>query len=342
VSRELTDIAQAHSSLPRANLKKQLIQLRVNGRDHEIAVEPNALLLDVLRQQLQLTGSKRACDDSSCGACTVLVEGVAMTACTLLAVSCEAQQITTIEGVTEHGSLAAIQKAYGDWGGAQCGYCTPGFIMTVKSLLAENPDPSPDDIRAALSSNLCRCTGYTQMYEAIRSAIAAEKVGEVLSDWQRIFKPDGGVLLDVWVLNGNPADWQALLDWAWQKYPTTYLEDGSETTLPSFAMILERLKTVTPLLRIDLGGFTANAHFLSSDEIALEVLPENVDSEAKATVVFELLTGIARLLRKEVILAAEHVGLDAGQLQGRALCVADCNGNLSRGDVKPARVRCGL
>jgi len=164
----------AHSSFLIA-MKKELIQLRVNGRDHEIAIEPNALLLDVVRQQLQLTGSKRACDDSSCGACTVLVDGVAMTSCTLLAASCEGQEITTIEGVAEHGSLTAIQKAYGDWGGAQCGYCTPGFIMTVKSLLAENPDPSEGDLRAALSSNLCRCTGYSQMYEAIRSAIAAEK-----------------------------------------------------------------------------------------------------------------------------------------------------------------------
>jgi aerobic carbon-monoxide dehydrogenase small subunit len=158
-------------------MKKELISLRVNGRTHEIAMQPNALLLEVLRQDLQLTGSKRACDDSSCGACTVLIDGVAMMSCTLLAASCEGQEITTIEGVSEHGSLTAIQKAYGDWGGAQCGYCTPGFVMTVKSLLAENPDPSEDDIRAALSSNLCRCTGYNQMYEAIRAAIAAEREG---------------------------------------------------------------------------------------------------------------------------------------------------------------------
>ena len=158
-------------------MKKELIELRINGRNHEIAVEPNALLLDVLRQQLQLTGSKRACDDSSCGACTVLVDGMAMMSCTLLAASCPGQPITTIEGVSEHGCLAAIQKAYGDWGGAQCGYCTPGFIMTAKSLLAENPNPSEADIRAALSSNLCRCTGYSQMYEAIRSAIRAEQEG---------------------------------------------------------------------------------------------------------------------------------------------------------------------
>jgi len=156
-------------------MKKELIQLRVNGRDQEIAIESNALLLDVLRQQFDLTGSKRGCDDSSCGACTVLVDGMAMMSCTLLAASCEGQEITTIEGVSEHGSLAAIQKAYGDWGGAQCGYCTPGFIMTVKSLLAENPNPSEGEVRAALSSNLCRCTGYNQMYEAIRSAIKAER-----------------------------------------------------------------------------------------------------------------------------------------------------------------------
>src|SRR5260370_13495598 len=122
-------------------MKKELIELRVNGRPHELAVEPSALLLDVLRQNMGLTGSKRGCDDSSCGACTVLVDGVAMMSCTLLAASCEGQEITTIEGVSEHGSLAAIQKAYGDWGGAQCGFCTPGFMMTVTSLLPENPDP---------------------------------------------------------------------------------------------------------------------------------------------------------------------------------------------------------
>ena len=158
-------------------MKKELVELRINGRPHELAIESSALLLDVLRQNMGLTGSKRACDDSSCGACTVLVDGTAMMSCTMLAASCEGQEITTIEGVSEHGSLAAIQKAYGDWGGAQCGYCTPGFVMTVKSLLAENPDPTEAEVRDALSSNLCRCTGYNQMYEAIRSAIAAEREG---------------------------------------------------------------------------------------------------------------------------------------------------------------------
>jgi aerobic carbon-monoxide dehydrogenase small subunit len=158
-------------------MTKELVELKVNRRTHELAIEPSALLLDVLRRDLGLTGSKRACDDSSCGACTVLVDGVAMLSCTLLGASCQGSDITTIEGVSEHGSLAAIQKAYGDWGGAQCGYCTPGFVMTVKSLLAENPDPTEEDVRRALSSNLCRCTGYSQMYEAIRAAVAAEKEG---------------------------------------------------------------------------------------------------------------------------------------------------------------------
>ena len=158
-------------------MRKQLITLRVNGRAHELAVEPSRLLLDVLREDLRLTGSKRGCDDSSCGACTVQVDGLPMLACTLLAASCEDQEITTVEGVSEHGSLAAIQKAYGDWGGAQCGYCTPGFIMTVKHLLANNPQPTEAEIRDALGGNLCRCTGYNQMYEAIKSAIEAEQKG---------------------------------------------------------------------------------------------------------------------------------------------------------------------
>ena len=158
-------------------MKKELIELRVNDRTYELAVEPSKLLLDVLRQDLGLTGSKRACDDSSCGACTVQVDGIPMLSCTMLAASCEGQEITTVEGVADHGGLAALQKAYGDFGGSQCGFCTPGFMMTVRWLLANNPDPSEDEIREALSSNLCRCTGYTQMYQAVRAAIEAEQKG---------------------------------------------------------------------------------------------------------------------------------------------------------------------
>lgn len=164
-------------------MKKELIELRVNGRKREIAIEPSKLLLDALREDLQLTGSKRGCDDSSCGACTVQIDGVPMLSCTMVAASMasddegNAPEITTIEGIAEHGAMAAIQKAYGDWGGAQCGYCTPGFIMTVKALLERNPEPSDEDIRHGLSGNLCRCTGYTQMYQAIKAAIRAEQEG---------------------------------------------------------------------------------------------------------------------------------------------------------------------
>ena len=165
-------------------MKKELIELRINGRAHELAIEPSELLLDVLRQDLQLTGSKRGCDDSSCGACTILVDGVPTLSCTALAMSFATQEndqahstpeIVTVEGIAEHGALAAIQKAYGDWGGAQCGYCTPGFMVTVKALLDNNPEPSEEEIRHALSGNLCRCTGYTQMYQAIKAAIEAEQ-----------------------------------------------------------------------------------------------------------------------------------------------------------------------
>ena len=164
-------------------MKKQLISLRVNRRTHEVAIEPSKLLLDCLRQDLGLTGSKRGCDDSSCGACTVLMDGTPVLACTMLAASAAVDddergpEITTVEGIAEHGSLAAIQKAYGDWGGAQCGFCTPGFMCTVSALLDSNPDPADDEIREALSSNLCRCTGYVQMYQAIKAAIEAERKG---------------------------------------------------------------------------------------------------------------------------------------------------------------------
>ena len=160
-------------------MKKELIELKVNGRTYELAIESNKLLLDTLREDLQLTGSKRGCDESSCGACSVLVDGTPMLSCALLAASCEGQEITTVEGITEHGSLAAIQKAYGDWGGSQCGFCTPGFMITVTHLLSQNADPTDADIRSALSSNLCRCTGYNQMYQAVRAAIEAEKKGIV-------------------------------------------------------------------------------------------------------------------------------------------------------------------
>ena len=155
-------------------MNKELISLRVNGREHQLAAEPNQLLLDVLRRDLGLTGSKRACDDSSCGACTVLIDGVPMLSCTLLAASCQGSEITTVEAVSEDGRLSALQLAWGQGGGSQCGYCTPGFMMTVKVLLENNPEPTDDEIKRAISGNLCRCTGYTQMYEAVKLALRTQ------------------------------------------------------------------------------------------------------------------------------------------------------------------------
>jgi len=158
-------------------MTKELIRLRVNGETHDVAVPPNKLLLDVLREDLGLTGSKRGCDDSSCGCCAVLVDGTPMLSCVALAVSYQEAEITTVEGIAPTGELHSVQEGYAEAGGAQCGYCTPGFLIATKALLDRNPNPTLDEIRQALSSNLCRCTGYMQIYESVRLAIerAAER-----------------------------------------------------------------------------------------------------------------------------------------------------------------------
>jgi len=152
-------------------LQKESIQLHINGQLREAEVEPNKLLLDVLRQDLGLTGSKRGCDDSSCGACTVLLDGEPQMSCLMLAVSYQNQEITTIEGVADGGELDPLQRGFSVEGGAQCGYCTPGMILTAKHLLDNNLDPTDEEIREALSGNLCRCTGYMQVFAAVRKAI---------------------------------------------------------------------------------------------------------------------------------------------------------------------------
>jgi aerobic-type carbon monoxide dehydrogenase small subunit (CoxS/CutS family) len=147
------------------------MHLRVNGEQREVALPPNRLLLDALREDLGLTGSKRGCDDSSCGCCAVLVDGEPVLSCVALAASYQDCDITTIEGVAAAGELHPVQEGYAESGGAQCGYCTPGFMISTLALLARNPNPSLDEIREALSSNLCRCTGYMQIYESVRLAI---------------------------------------------------------------------------------------------------------------------------------------------------------------------------
>lgn len=153
-------------------MNKEVIHLSVNGEDREVAILPNRLLLDALREDLGLTGSKRGCDDSSCGCCAVLVDGVPSLSCVALAASYQSCEITTVEGLGRPGVLDPIQEGYAEMGGAQCGYCTPGFMIATKALLDRQPNPTMDEIREALSGNLCRCTGYMQIYESVKYALA--------------------------------------------------------------------------------------------------------------------------------------------------------------------------
>ena len=150
---------------------QERIRLKVNGELHEVAAPPHKLLLDVLREDLGLTGSKRGCDDSSCGCCTVLADGTPMLSCVMLAASYQEAEITTIEGVARGGELDPLQEGFCVEGGAQCGYCTPGIILAARALLARNPNPTRAELAQALSGNLCRCTGYEQIYLSVEHAI---------------------------------------------------------------------------------------------------------------------------------------------------------------------------
>ncbi len=150
-----------------------LIAVTVNGERREVEVEPRQLLVYFLREQLGLTGANVGCDTSSCGACTVLLDGAAVKSCTVLAVQADGAEVTTIEGLSRDGELHPVQQAFWDQHGLQCGFCTPGMIITAADLLAENPDPGDDEIRHALEGNLCRCTGYENIVRAVRQAAQA-------------------------------------------------------------------------------------------------------------------------------------------------------------------------
>jgi carbon-monoxide dehydrogenase small subunit len=151
---------------------KRSVTLTVNGSSREVTVEPRALLVHVLRDELDLTGTHIGCDTSQCGACTVLIDGRAVKSCTVLAVQAEGQPITTIEGLGSRDALHPLQQGFWDKHGLQCGFCTPGMIMTAVDLLAANPDPTEADIRHAIEGNYCRCTGYQNIVSAIQAAAA--------------------------------------------------------------------------------------------------------------------------------------------------------------------------
>jgi aerobic-type carbon monoxide dehydrogenase small subunit (CoxS/CutS family) len=161
---------------PSERPSKTLLRLRVNGEDHEVAVEINKTLLEVLRENMNLTGTKHGCELGECGTCAVLLDGAPVLSCLMLGIEAVDREIVTVEGMTQNGKPHPLQKAFADLGAAQCGYCIPGILLTAKALLDENPRPARDEIRQALSGNLCRCTGYTKILQAVEQA--AKEIGE--------------------------------------------------------------------------------------------------------------------------------------------------------------------
>jgi carbon-monoxide dehydrogenase small subunit len=152
---------------------KQILRFTVNEEPREIAVEPWWTLLDVLRDQLELTGAKKGCDRGDCGACTVLLDDKPIVSCTTLAVQANGRRVTTIEGLMSEGRPHPLQQAFVDHGAVQCGFCTPGMVLAAKALLDENPSPTEDEVREAIAGNLCRCTGYAKIVEAVLSVAHA-------------------------------------------------------------------------------------------------------------------------------------------------------------------------
>jgi len=150
------------------------IALTVNGEPTEVAFAPYKTLLEVLREDLNLCGTKHGCELGECGACAVLLDDQPVLSCLVLGVDCEDRTVTTVEGLVTDGRLHPLQETFADLGAAQCGYCTPGFLVTAKALLDEHPQPTRDQIREALSGNLCRCTGYQQIFEAVEAAIVSD------------------------------------------------------------------------------------------------------------------------------------------------------------------------
>jgi aerobic-type carbon monoxide dehydrogenase small subunit (CoxS/CutS family) len=146
--------------------------LKVNGTSYPVEIEPHRSLLSVLRSELGLAGSKEGCDDSECGACMVLMDGRPVNSCSYLALQADGRELTTVEGLARGGELHPLQRQFLEQGGVQCGFCTPGMLISAKALLDANPDPSEDEIRIALSGNLCRCTGYSGIVRAVRAAAA--------------------------------------------------------------------------------------------------------------------------------------------------------------------------
>ena len=162
--------------LPAESQKSAQLRFTLNGEELDVSFAPYKTLLEVLREDLGHTGTKHGCELGECGACAVLLDGKPVLSCLVIAQECANKSVLTVEGLTTDGELHPLQDAFADLGGAQCGYCTPGILVTAKALLDQHPNPTRDQIREALSGNLCRCTGYLQIFEAVEAAVL--KIGE--------------------------------------------------------------------------------------------------------------------------------------------------------------------
>jgi carbon-monoxide dehydrogenase small subunit len=167
-------LAGVGSSSPRSYSMKKQIKLKVNGVEYDVSIKPHWTLLDVLRNEIGLTGTKKGCGRGECGACTVIMNGKAILSCLVLAIQCRGKDILTIEGLAQNGELGPLQDAFVKYGAIQCGFCTPGMIMASRALLNKTPHPSEEEIKRGLSGNLCRCTGYTKIIAAVQKASTTE------------------------------------------------------------------------------------------------------------------------------------------------------------------------
>lgn len=157
---------------------KKTIKVKVNGAEHTLTISPDRMLLDMLREDLGLTGTKRGCGNGECGACSVIMDGKLVNSCLVPAMKADGSEISTVEGLASEGDLHPIQEAFLEKGAVQCGFCTPGMLLAAKSLLDQNPHTSLEEIKTAISGNLCRCTGYTKIIEAIESVSKGDETGQ--------------------------------------------------------------------------------------------------------------------------------------------------------------------
>jgi carbon-monoxide dehydrogenase small subunit len=176
------DIKRIYKRIYKGRDVKRLISLIVNGQQYDVAIEPRQSLLQVLREELHLTGTKEGCSEGECGACTVLLDGKTVDSCLIFGLEANGRKVLTIEGLATSEALHPVQQAFADFGGVQCGFCTPGMILAATALLESNPNPTEEEIRWGIAGNLCRCTGYVKIVEAIQAAARGTRTTATATD----------------------------------------------------------------------------------------------------------------------------------------------------------------